>query len=73
MALTKDRKRLRRQEVAVHLAWRSTLYVTNFPEKVDDAFMRELFGQVRDLTLIISIQEPTYSSVWHNIRRPLAE
>ncbi|KAJ7644334.1 hypothetical protein FB45DRAFT_897551 [Roridomyces roridus] len=44
-ALTKDKKRLRGQEVAVHLAWKSTLYVTNFPESADDAFVRELFGQ----------------------------
>ncbi|KAJ6509029.1 hypothetical protein C8R45DRAFT_463110 [Mycena sanguinolenta] len=44
-ALTKDKKRLREQEVAVHLAWKSTLYVTNFPESMDDASMRELFGR----------------------------
>jgi hypothetical protein len=45
-ALTKDKKRIREQEIAVHLAWRSTLYVTNFPESADDASMRELFGKV---------------------------
>ncbi|KAF8195410.1 hypothetical protein BJ912DRAFT_956851 [Pholiota molesta] len=44
-ALTKDKKRLRDQEISVHLAWRSTLYVTNFPESADDAFMRDLFGK----------------------------
>ncbi|KAJ6584742.1 hypothetical protein B0H19DRAFT_1319016 [Mycena capillaripes] len=44
-ALTKDKKRLRDQEIAVHLAWKSTLYVTNFPESADDASMRELFGR----------------------------
>ncbi|KAJ7645566.1 hypothetical protein DFH06DRAFT_1425383 [Mycena polygramma] len=44
-ALTKDKKRIRDQEVAVHLAWKSTLYVTNFPESADDASMRELFGR----------------------------
>ncbi|KAJ6619546.1 hypothetical protein B0H10DRAFT_2367855 [Mycena sp. CBHHK59/15] len=44
-ALTKDKKRLRDQEVAVHLAWKSTLYVTNFPESADDASMRELFSK----------------------------
>ncbi|KAJ7432338.1 hypothetical protein FB451DRAFT_1480862 [Mycena latifolia] len=43
--LTKDKKRLRDQEIAVHLAWKSTLYVTNFPESADDASMRELFGK----------------------------
>jgi len=45
-ALTKDKKRLHEHEVAVHLAWKSTLYVTNFPESTDDASLRELFGQV---------------------------
>ncbi|KAG5726870.1 hypothetical protein E4T56_gene1120 [Termitomyces sp. T112] len=44
-ALTKDKKKLREQEVAVHLAWKSTLYVTNFPESADDAVIRDLFGQ----------------------------
>ncbi|KAJ2935129.1 hypothetical protein H1R20_g1982, partial [Candolleomyces eurysporus] len=43
-ALTKDKKRLHGQEIAVHLAWKSTLYVTNFPESADDAFIRNLFG-----------------------------
>ncbi|KAJ7075864.1 hypothetical protein B0H15DRAFT_916497 [Mycena belliarum] len=42
--LTKDKKRLRDQEIAVHLAWKSTLYVTNFPESADDASMRDLFS-----------------------------
>ncbi|PCH39752.1 hypothetical protein WOLCODRAFT_136486 [Wolfiporia cocos MD-104 SS10] len=42
-ALTKDKKRVHEQEVAVHLAWRSTLYVTNFPESADDAYIRDLF------------------------------
>ncbi|KAG6903150.1 hypothetical protein C0995_004697 [Termitomyces sp. Mi166 len=45
VALTKDKKKLREQEVAVHLAWKSTLYVTNFPESADDAVIRDLFGQ----------------------------
>lgn len=45
-ALTKDKKRLREGEIAVHLAWKSTLYVTNFPESTDDAAVRDLFGQV---------------------------
>ncbi|KAA1469781.1 hypothetical protein DENSPDRAFT_835444 [Dentipellis sp. KUC8613] len=44
-ALTKDKKRVHEQEIAVHLAWQSTLYVTNFPEKADDAFVRNLFGK----------------------------
>ncbi|KAJ3565020.1 hypothetical protein NP233_g7910 [Leucocoprinus birnbaumii] len=44
-ALTKDKKRINGQEIAVHLAWRSTLYATNFPESADDPFMRNLFGK----------------------------
>ncbi|KLO06957.1 hypothetical protein SCHPADRAFT_670625 [Schizopora paradoxa] len=44
-ALTKDKKRINGQEVSVHLAWRSTLYITNFPEKADDGYIRELFEQ----------------------------
>lgn len=46
MALTKDKKRIHGQEVAVHLAWKSTLYVTNFPESADDPYVRNLFGKV---------------------------
>ncbi|KXN88177.1 hypothetical protein AN958_07636 [Leucoagaricus sp. SymC.cos] len=45
MALTKDKKRINGQEVAVHMAWKSTLYVTNFPESADDPYMRNLFGK----------------------------
>lgn len=45
-ALTKDKKRIAGHEIAVHLAWQSTLYVTNFPEKADDAYIRGLFNQV---------------------------
>ncbi|KAH9980057.1 hypothetical protein BGW80DRAFT_1454599 [Lactifluus volemus] len=31
--------------VDVHLAWESTLYVTNFPENADDSSVRKLFAQ----------------------------
>ncbi|EJD34711.1 hypothetical protein AURDEDRAFT_109252 [Auricularia subglabra TFB-10046 SS5] len=44
-ALTRDKKRIDGQEVAVHVGWKSTLYVTNFPERTDDTAMRDLFGQ----------------------------
>lgn len=48
-ALTKDKKRIPEldsdKELEVHLAWRSTLYVTNFEEKTDDKEIREMFGQ----------------------------
>jgi RNA recognition motif-containing protein len=50
-ALTKDKKRVHDTEISVHLAWRSTLYVTNFPEKFDDASIRDLFGQVSLLSV----------------------
>ncbi|KAF9077529.1 hypothetical protein BDP27DRAFT_1311204 [Rhodocollybia butyracea] len=42
-ALTKDKKKISDQEIAVHLAWRSTLYVTNFSESADDSYIRNLF------------------------------
>lgn len=45
-ALTKDKKRVHNHEINVHLAWESTLYVTNFPESADDNSVRKLFGQV---------------------------
>ncbi|KZV73245.1 hypothetical protein PENSPDRAFT_627695 [Peniophora sp. CONT] len=48
-ALTKDKKRIDGVEVAVHLAWQSTLYVTNFPESVDDAAIRETFSKYGEL------------------------
>ncbi|KAJ3867729.1 hypothetical protein EV359DRAFT_61240 [Lentinula novae-zelandiae] len=44
-ALTKDKKKINEQEIAVHLAWQSTLYVTNFPENADDSYIRNLFGK----------------------------
>jgi len=55
-ALTKDKKRVRGEEIAVHLAWRSTLYVTNFPESADDTVVRELFGQYG---LILDVRWPS--------------
>jgi squamous cell carcinoma antigen recognized by T-cells 3 len=45
-ALTKDKKRIRGAEINVHLAWKSTLYVTNFPAKMDNAGIKDLFGKV---------------------------
>ncbi|KAF7313383.1 ATP-dependent DNA helicase PIF1 [Mycena chlorophos] len=44
-ALTKDKKRIRGHEIAVHLAWKSTLYVANYPESTDDAGLRALFSK----------------------------
>lgn len=54
-ALTKDKKRIHGEEIAVHLAWQSTLYVTNFPEKADDTSIRSLFAKV-----VLDVQ---YSSI----------
>ncbi|KAH9925424.1 RNA-binding protein Prp24 [Epithele typhae] len=48
-ALTKDKKRVRGREIAVHLAWRSTLYITNFPDGADDTFIRTLFGKYGEI------------------------
>jgi squamous cell carcinoma antigen recognized by T-cells 3 len=42
-ALTKDKKRIHGAEVAVSVAWKSTLYVTNFRDGMDDAQMRAMF------------------------------
>ncbi|KAI3616179.1 rna-binding protein prp24 [Moniliophthora roreri] len=44
-ALTKDKKRIQGNEISVHLAWQSTLYITNFPETADDGYIRNLFGK----------------------------
>ncbi|KZP31530.1 hypothetical protein FIBSPDRAFT_776202 [Athelia psychrophila] len=63
-ALTKDKKRLRDEEIAVHLAWKSTLYVTNFPESADDTVVRELFGAYG---LIFDVRWP--SKKFNNTRR----
>ncbi|EGG01898.1 uncharacterized protein MELLADRAFT_91734 [Melampsora larici-populina 98AG31] len=44
-AQTKDKKQLLDVEVSVTLAWRSTLYVTNFPEDATDEWIRSKFGE----------------------------
>lgn len=44
-AQTKDKKQLLDVEVSVTLAWRSTLYVTNFPEDATDEWIRPKFGE----------------------------
>ncbi|KAG8698016.1 Splicing factor, partial [Ceratobasidium sp. 394] len=51
-ALTKDKKRVDEAEINVHLAWKSTLYITNFLEKTDDAEIRRMFspfGKILDV------------------------
>jgi len=63
-ALTKDKKRVNNQEVAVHLAWKSTMYITNFPESTDDNAIRKLFGQYG---IIFDVRWP--SKKFKNTRR----
>ena len=72
-ALTKDKKRIQGEEIAVHLAWKSTLYVTNFPEKTDDAAIRELFGKVRGPSSPDGKQSLIDEVVWHDLRGALAQ
>ncbi|CAE6382645.1 unnamed protein product [Rhizoctonia solani] len=51
-ALTKDKKRINDTEISVHLAWKSTLYITNFLESTDDAEIRKMFspfGKILDV------------------------
>lgn len=49
-ALTKDRKRIGTAEVHVYQASQTTVFVTNFPAKLeDDTAIRELFEPVSDL------------------------
>lgn len=45
-ALTKDKKKIKDVQIQVQMAWKSTLFVTNFPETADDAWIRERFGKV---------------------------
>lgn len=48
-ALTRDKKRVGDQEVHVYQAGQTTLFVTNFPEKMDDTGLRELFAPYGDI------------------------
>lgn len=74
-ALTKDKKRVLEQEISVHLAWKSTLYVTNFPEKSDDASIRELFGKVGGCPFWYVSERLIFllCIVRNSLRRPLAQ
>ena len=45
-ARTKDKKRINGVELDVHVAWKSCLYVTNFPESFDKARVEEMFSKV---------------------------
>ena len=73
-ALTKDKKRVQGHEVAVHLAWKSTLYITNFPEGADDTFIRTLFGKAGRWALLMHVTADNHLFVVRrNLRRPMAE
>lgn len=48
-ALTRDKKKIGEQEVHVYQAGHSTLFVTNFPEKMDDEGLRQLFAPYGDI------------------------
>ena len=72
-ALTKDKKRVHDHEISVHLAWESTLYVTNYPENVDDDSVRKLFAQVRRGICINRWHSADRLVVWSYFRRPVAE
>jgi hypothetical protein len=64
-AQTKDKKMLDGVEVAVSLAWRSTLYVTNFPEDANDEWIRSKFSPVRQsrrLPNVINIEVESFMS-----------
>nr|XP_019045381.1 hypothetical protein I302_05770 [Kwoniella bestiolae CBS 10118]OCF24311.1 hypothetical protein I302_05770 [Kwoniella bestiolae CBS 10118] len=45
LALQKDRRKIDGNETSVSMLWRSTLFVTNFAPDIDDAALRQLFGQ----------------------------
>lgn len=45
-ALTRDKKQVNGEEVAVYPDWQSTLYVTNFPEEFDASDLQQLFEPV---------------------------
>jgi hypothetical protein len=71
--MTKDKKRIHDgQEIAVSAAWRSTLYVTNFREGMDDVQIRELFSKVRQVASQSSFSDRFLFSVWYNPRCSLA-
>nr|XP_019000213.1 uncharacterized protein I203_07372 [Kwoniella mangroviensis CBS 8507]OCF63674.1 hypothetical protein I203_07372 [Kwoniella mangroviensis CBS 8507] len=44
-ALQKDRRKIDDAVISVSMLWRSTLFVTNFAPEMDDAALRQLFGQ----------------------------
>jgi RNA recognition motif-containing protein len=48
-ALTRDKKRIGEDEVHVYQAGHTTLFVTNFPESMDDASLRALFEPFGDI------------------------
>jgi len=56
------------EEIVVSVAWRSTLYVTNFREGMDDVQMLEMFSKVRSAASQSSFSDQFRFSVWYNAR-----
>ena len=48
-ALTRDKKTIGESQAHVYQAGQTTLFVTNFPEKMDDESLRELFAPFGDI------------------------
>ncbi|KAK4702065.1 squamous cell carcinoma antigen recognized by T-cells 3, partial [Phenoliferia sp. Uapishka_3] len=44
-AQTKDKKKINGTEVEVHIAWKSCLWVTNYPESYDKAAVEKMFSK----------------------------
>lgn len=53
-AQTKDKKKIHGFEVDVHIAWKSCLWITNYPESHDVQSIEALFSPVRILTPSVS-------------------
>lgn len=52
-ARTKDKKKIHDEEVEVHIAWQSCLYITNFPPSYDQNQVEALFAPVSGFDLRI--------------------
>lgn len=72
-ALTRDKKKINDVEIEVSVAWKSTLYVTNFPENSDDASIRELFGKVSDAFFFCENQSLVDASLYLSQYGPIFE
>jgi hypothetical protein len=55
-AQTRNMKRFGGNEIEVHVGTGSTLYVTNYPPAADEAYIRDLFKDVRAPDQVSSAQ-----------------